>query len=283
MNSLNNLTYILIGIVTFVVILDFILRTRNKKKANINENLEPFKNEKIAKQRSKRKLIIIVIGIILAIIITGSLLWYFQENQQIKDRKINTEEKWDVIYTRDITTVGDTTYFKFDMSPITGKVFKDSEHPVGVYINGLPDGIHKEWHYGKLIKRCNYINGEIEGLYKEWHYSGFQLKQEVNYVNGKKEGLYREWYENGQLKEEGHYISGNRDGLNRKWHESGNIQRVGELKNDMWIGTVKVYNDNGILSSKLKCDGKFIYEQNILNGSKWVHKYVGDGKYIIIN
>ncbi len=96
--------------------------------------------------------------------------------------------------------------------------------------NGIPKsvnhGLQKSWKNGSLISETPYVNGLRQGIHKEYYPSG-SLKEERNFVNDSLNGKYFNYYEDGTLQRTSYYQSsksGNQlIGWNKSYDEDGKL------------------------------------------------------------
>jgi len=261
---LNNLTYILIGLIILVVIIDFLIRKRKKKNSINNglENVEDGDNPKPKRKLSIKK-IILYSSIIITLFTSIFLL-------------IPSEYFFKIIYggihERETVLNEGKLYYKHNMELVNENVYCDQGN-MGLFENGLKEGVHYTWYwtgtrYGRdiinnsIIKRYllhvgNYKNGEIHGLFEEYNSNG-NLTYKGKYLNGKEDGLHISWYSNEQIKFKGEFIKGKENGIHREWHSNGQLLYEDNFINGEKDGIHREWYSNGQLSN----------EGNFINGEK---------------
>jgi hypothetical protein len=101
-----------------------------------------------------------------------------------------------------------------------------------------------------------YANGSYKNigiLGDETFYKGARIGMHL-YKSGEKHGVQCEWYSNGKLKSEAPYKFGVRHGVFRHWDEKGRL--VGQYEIRDGVGTVRVYNSDGVLALEESFDRK---------------------------
>lgn len=181
---------------------------------------------------------------------------------------------------------------------LDGNIKKWSENGVLLidcrYNNGQFDGTQKEYYpSGQLKFSAQYKNGVKNGEIAEWfedgslsfyanfkeniqegdaieNYRSGSPKNRSFYKNGKLHGAYQEWYPNGTLKVDTCYIDGKREGQHRIWNEVNQLLLEVSYKNDLPVGIMHSYYDNGQLKERGEFaeDGKRhgLYEEFYENG-----------------
>ena len=96
--------------------------------------------------------------------------------------------------------------------------------------------------------------GSYEGPFKYWFATGV-LMQEGNYINNNIEGDLKTYYPNGVLKEIVSFSKSVENGAYIMYHQNGKIREEGHFLNGpLPDGTIKQYNDEGVLIRKQECD-----------------------------
>jgi len=110
------------------------------------------------------------------------------------------------------------------------------ERVVGSYLNGIPEGIRREYdEEGKIVKSYIFSNGVIigEGIVDE---------------NGFKQGYWKEYFFNGVLKAEGHYRNNNKTGVWKFYEDNEKVKQTGKFNNNGFqIGEWKWFHNDGSL------------------------------------
>ena len=172
-------------------------------------------NKDVKKNRTKfisilKKIFIIIIS--LTLIVTISIIGFFEYDRYMESLKMNPEsEYFDYSYKPslypDLTVIVDgVRYVKYDMSLFSGKLSGsysrigtlETKYYQKTYVNGKLNGNYYEWIYKQWTTRAFYKDGKLEGLRRSW-FDNFQLKTEGFYENGLLQGYYKEWDKDGNL------------------------------------------------------------------------------------
>ena len=153
---------------------------------------------------------------------------------------------------KEVTMDHDTMFLKKDMHKISGIVY--NEHgELGVFKDGLREGIHKEWfRSGNLKDEISYSNGLKDGEFRYWDDKG-QLLKEGHYIKNNLDGFIKEWYHNGNIKLEVNYKNGAMHGLRTEWYKSGHKWSEQIMENGYVVSGKHFYNDGTEITH-----GKFI-------------------------
>lgn len=134
------------------------------------------------------------------------------------------------------TSPNDTlTYLKSDMSLLNGIVFGEFGE-FGKYVDGIKDGIHKEWYEsGQILLEETYKLGDknFNGFYRKYWFENGQLMGQGSYT-----GEYIEYYDNGKIAKKGNLINGKLVGIHKTYYGSnGKLMIETDKKNNimkMW-------------------------------------------------
>ena len=134
------------------------------------------------------------------------------------------------------TSPNDTlTYLKSDMSLLNGIVFGEFGE-FGKYVDGIKDGIHKEWYEsGKILLEETYKLGDknFNGFYRKYWFENGQLMGQGSYT-----GEYIEYYDNGKIAKKGNLMNGKLVGTHKTYYGSnGKLMIEIDKKNNimkMW-------------------------------------------------
>lgn len=129
------------------------------------------------------------------------------------------------------------------------------------YENDSLVGVEKTYHEnGNLSGEFFLVVGKYHGDFKYFFESG-KLKQEGKYVDNAINGALKTYYENGQLKETVTMEENLEKGPFTEFHENGKLKAKGQYAggSNSEICTLKNYDENGELLTKMTCNGKGIY------------------------
>lgn len=136
------------------------------------------------------------------------------------------------------------------------KMYHENGKPAVVifYKNGKLQGQEKGYHEnGQLHYLANSENGSYEGPFKYWYATGV-LHQEGNYINNNIEGDLKTYYPNGVLKEIVFFSRSIENGPFVIYFQNSKLKEEGHFLNGPYPdGTLKQYNDEGILIRKKQC------------------------------
>ena len=156
------------------------------------------------------------------------------------------------------TSPNDTlTYLKSDMSLLNGIVFGE----FGKYVDGIKDGIHKEWYEsGQILLEETYKLGDknFNGFYRKYWFENGQLMGQGSYT-----GEYIEYYDNGKIAKKGNLMNGKLVGIHKTYYGSN-----GKLM-------IEIDKKNNIMKMWDK-KGNLIYEgeyDSVKSGSFYIDNY----------
>ena len=96
-----------------------------------------------------------------------------------------------------------------------------SKYTGDLYSGKIIDMSKNTW---KKVLETNIINGLIDGIYKEWYPNGI-LKYEGTFVNGQRQGLFHSWYPSGKKKNERKYKNNVLDSISVSFFENGMMKK----------------------------------------------------------
>lgn len=208
-------------------------------------------NKDVKKYRTKfisilKKIFIIIIS--LTLIVTVSIIGFFEYDRYMESLKINPEsEYFDFSYKPslypDLTVIVDgVRYLKYDMSLFSGKL----------------SGSMSIKSTTKTYYQKKYLNGNLNDNYYEWNSS--QWTTRAFYKEGKLEGFRRTWFNNFQLKTEGFYENGLLQGYYKEWDKDGILIKHTLMKNNYPVLPIKIeklyqfYLKEGLISDKISLE-----------------------------
>ena len=258
---------ILLGVIVFVLIVDFVLKIFKKKKKNASKEIK--KHEEFETKTFKKHTILKWVFISLAVLSLGSIVFY----------QIVFAPK--TYKSAEVTFNNNLAYLKSDMSLLTGEI-NDSIRK-GLFVDGKREGFHKikynyssEKQYDSVYKwniakseytvenraEGEFIDNKYIGEWTFYHYYG-KVYAKGNFIESKgeklgisgipidgRDGVWRFWYENGQLEQQGNYVNDKEDGLWRFWYENGQLKRQGNFVNGNAEGLWRFWYENGQLSQQ---------------------------------
>lgn len=123
----------------------------------------------------------------------------------------------------------------------------------GHEVNHKQDGEWKYYHKGgaKVMSVELYKDGLLNGFRKVYFPNG-AIAEECNYVKGLKQGGYKKYNEKGIVLEESYFVDGKYNGPAVFRDDYGNKGAEGVFKNDLKVGTWKIYKE-----------GKLVKEENM--------------------
>ena len=123
------------------------------------------------------------------------------------------------------------------------------------YKNGKLHGEERGYYEnGQLQSVATSVMGSYEGEFKYWYTTGV-LMQEGKYINNNIEGELKTYYPNAVLKETVTFSKTLENGPYTMYYQNGKIKEEGFFINGPFPdGTVKQYNDEGILIRKQQCE-----------------------------
>ena len=170
--------------------------------------------------------------------------------------------------------------------PFNGIAYNTTEEKA--YVNGILNGLAKEFNNGIVILQGNYIDAKENGIWKKWDNTG-DLIFEGNYVDGEAFGLWK-FYTKGILSSEGNlktinqeaaedgpwkyydtkervwqeinYVNGEENGLRREWYPNGQLRYRGVHKESKQDDICRWFYANGVLKLEQ------IYDMGLKAG-KW--------------
>jgi len=95
------------------------------------------------------------------------------------------------------------------------------KHNGNLYSGSIIEMSKRSW---KKVLETNLINGLIDGVYKEWYPNGV-LKYEGMFVNGQRQGLFHSWYPSGKKKNERKYKDNVLDSVSVSFLENGMMEK----------------------------------------------------------
>lgn len=243
------LTYILILIILFVIIIDNYLRRKNKLAKTID--IEKFVDNTSFKKKGFTKSILIIIACFLML---NAL--FFGVNHQLYDGRLLdlddgvsflqnfTEESYNI---SDIEIVGDSIY-KFEDNTKANGIIYCEYGTIGILKNGKPNGLWTLYHSNGVKKmRVRLVNGNQEGVRFDWYNDGSK-EFEGNYFNDLQTGFSEFWYKNGQKELEGYFENGRFSGDYTRFYKNGSIKYIYNYQEK----TFKEFWDNG----NIYCEAK---------------------------
>ncbi len=198
----------------------------DSKNIIVSEKIKASTKTQVVKKKKKFKLSNIIAVAVILLLVAG---YFFYFNNNVKPQPLpetylvdGQEITLEDVYSDQVVMTGYIWNNKSTMQPVTGRYIDSEGRFGGLIINGLNDGLWREWYKnGQLSGEINYKNGKPDGLTKRWHENG-QLAFEGTYKDGKSDGLHRKWHENGQLAFEGTYKDGSQVGFTHKeWDKKG--------------------------------------------------------------
>ena len=248
---------ILLGIIGFVFLIDFIVK---KKKMNL------IIFNKKASLSKKRKYVLIFLS--LSVVFSGILIYkynplYIFDNTDgitlIDYFKYDRYHIEDVLEKRENNEL--SFFIKRNMAPFSGIVYSNHGNN-GLVINGKANGLFifydndaeiysrdVSWKvpndlFGSAKEKSSFLNGKANGLSLIWHQNQ-QLHKQLNYIDGELNGTYKEWREDGVLIRNGDYINSMKEGewlevyLVSKDYSKFKIKFIGRYLNnkrvDSWL------------------------------------------------
>lgn len=142
----------------------------------------------------------------------------------------------------------------------------------GTYLNNQKNGIWTTYFFnGNKKHEINFEQGSPIGDAK-FYYSDGQIWEEGYWNIDHWEGNYKFYHKGGQLAYDWNYNErGRRTGSQKYYHENGKIKYVGNWDNGKTIGTLKVFNENGVLMAERVYDeGTFAH--NVTHDVKTAEK-----------
>ena len=122
---------------------------------------------------------------------------------------------------------------------------------------------------GKVKFMRTYDKGILNGAARSYYQTG-HLKTATTFVNGKVNGMTYGYYENGVLKAEIPMIKGKVNGYQKEFFDNKQLHSISQFKNDINVGSKKIYYSDGNLKAKL-----YFNENGKLEGT--IQEYYPDG------
>ena len=198
----------------------------DSKNIVVTEKIKASAQTQVAKKKKKFKLSNIIAVAVVLLLVAGYFIYFdnnantLPETYLVDGQEITLEDvSSDQVVITDLIWKNKST-----MEPVFGRYVDSEGRYCGLIINGLKEGLWREWHANEQLSyEGAYNDGNKEGLHKVWFENG-QLAFEGAYKDGKKEGLHKVWFENGQLAFEGTYKDGKEEGFtHKKWDENGQL------------------------------------------------------------
>ena len=174
----------------------------DSKNVVVTEKIKASTKTKVAKKKKKFKLSNIIAFAVVLLLVAGYFI-YFDNNANtlpatylVDGQEITLEDvSSDQVVITDLIWKNKST-----MQPVTGRYIDSKGRYGGLIINGLKEGLWREWHANEQLSyEGAYNDGNKEGVHKEWHENG-QLAFERTYKDGNQEGFtHKQWDKNGQL------------------------------------------------------------------------------------
>jgi serine/threonine protein kinase len=202
------------------------IRDLDSKNIIVSEKIKASTKTQVAEKKKKFKLSNIIAVAVVLLLVAGYFLYFdnnantLPETYLVDGQEITLED----IYSDQVVITDLIWKKKSTMEPVFGRYVDSEGRYCGLIINGLKEGLWREWHANEQLSyEGAYNDGNNEGLHKVWFENG-QLAFEGAYKDGKKEGLHKVWFENGQLAFEGAYKDENTEGFtHKKWDENGQL------------------------------------------------------------
>lgn len=109
---------------------------------------------------------------------------------------------------------------------------------------------------------CNFIENRIDGMYTSYYSNGF-VENILNFDNSNLDGLNYTYHKNEKLSSVVNYKQGLQNGQVYAYHENGNLFFDGQIKNDIFVGTWKIYDDEGNSTGTITYDMGAVIEGDL--------------------
>lgn len=116
----------------------------------------------------------------------------------------------------------------------------------GVFINGIKEGIFKEYRKGYLYMKGRYQNGRKEGHWETYYPDG-TISTSMEYVHNIIQGPYIFYYENGNIEMKGTYHKNNLSGYTEYYYRDGSLRSRGMFENSRRTGYWESFHEDGSL------------------------------------